>query len=219
MRIKSSFRDYYDKCQFFGTDDQLYVRNLKEVTDVPLMYSCDSRWSPTYGYRKITIGFCGKVYMGYQFYNPSKLGDYSKFLYASEDIKDYYGYKGWEWPKSSFYNKSYEEKYDIISKLDLSEWFRKYHTPIMICDTSKSGVRGIGKLRRYYTENITTINGCLQNYNFQTVFDPQQTYQEISMFLGNMASPEKPIPKISDEIMLEAKGFNKYSFRKDKTNK
>jgi hypothetical protein len=29
-----------------------------------------------------------------------------------------------------------------------------------------------------------------------------------------MASPEKPIPKIDDKTMAQAKGFDKFSFRK-----
>jgi hypothetical protein len=37
------------------------------------------------------------------------------------------------------------------------------------------------------------------------------------MWLNNQAEPRKPIPEISDEIMVEIKGFDKrYSFRKDK---
>ena len=46
--------------------------------------------------------------------------------------------------------------------------------------------------------------------------DPYTAYQELSMYLGNMAFPNKPIPTISDEVMAEIKGFNKFSFRKDK---
>jgi hypothetical protein len=35
------------------------------------------------------------------------------------------------------------------------------------------------------------------------------------MFLGGMASPEKPIPPVSDADMVICKGFDpKYSFRK-----
>lgn len=31
-----------------------------------------------------------------------------------------------------------------------------------------------------------------------------------------VCKPEKPIPKISNEDMIASKGFDKYSFRKDK---
>jgi len=33
----------------------------------------------------------------------------------------------------------------------------------------------------------------------------------------SQAKPEKPLPKISDEVMAEIKGFDKFSFRKDKS--
>jgi hypothetical protein len=48
------------------------------------------------------------------------------------------------------------------------------------------------------------------------LFEPYQAYQEISMFVNNLAIPEKPIPKMSDEDMASIKGFDKFSFRKDK---
>jgi hypothetical protein len=34
------------------------------------------------------------------------------------------------------------------------------------------------------------------------------------MFVGGMASPEKTIPNISDADLIEAKGFDGWSFRK-----
>jgi hypothetical protein len=33
-----------------------------------------------------------------------------------------------------------------------------------------------------------------------------------------MAFPNKPIPKIDDKTMAEIKGFDKFSFRKDKAS-
>ena len=59
------------------------------------------------------------------------------------------------------------------------------------------------------------MNAPLSDLDFAKVMPPYQAYQEIRMFLGNMAQPEKPIPQIDDETMVEIKGHGgKYSFRK-----
>lgn len=70
----------------------------------------------------------------------------------------------------------------------------------------------------YYHDEIKVSNDpLLKRYNFQTVYSPPNAYQKLESYLYNVARPLKPIPEISDEIMAEAKGFNKYSFRKDKS--
>jgi hypothetical protein len=45
------------------------------------------------------------------------------------------------------------------------------------------------------------------------------TYQEIAMFLGGLATPQKPIPVPSDKDMVSIKGFDRFSFRKEPTKK
>ena len=57
------------------------------------------------------------------------------------------------------------------------------------------------------------INPRLQDYEFFRCFDHCQTFQEIMMFVANLASPEKPIPHVSDEDLAACKGFDKWSFR------
>ena len=69
------------------------------------------------------------------------------------------------------------------------------------------------------TRQIITLNCNLKLYEFYRLFDAKQAYQELSMYLGGLASPEKDIPFIDDKTMAEAKGFDKFSFRKDKTKK
>ena len=61
-------------------------------------------------------------------------------------------------------------------------------------------------------------NPCLRVYQFFKIMDAYTCFQEIAMFMSNMANPEKPIPQISNNDMIQAKGFDlKYSFRKDKS--
>jgi hypothetical protein len=64
--------------------------------------------------------------------------------------------------------------------------------------------------------HVTYNYDSLKKISFMQMFGPYQAYQEISMFVNNLAVPEKPIPKMSDEDMASIKGFDKFSFRKDK---
>lgn len=55
------------------------------------------------------------------------------------------------------------------------------------------------------------------NYNFMRILDPYTIFQELQMWFNNLAEPAKVMPKFSDKMMAEIKGFDpKYSFRKPK---
>ena len=65
--------------------------------------------------------------------------------------------------------------------------------------------------------NYFEWNANLGDVQFQRVFDPQQAFQRIEMFMSNLAWPEKHIPKIGNDDNIERHGFDlKYSFRKAK---
>jgi hypothetical protein len=54
----------------------------------------------------------------------------------------------------------------------------------------------------------------LGQYDVFRIMDAYTAYQEATMFMGNLAAPEKPIPQMSDEDMVGIKGFDRFSFRK-----
>jgi hypothetical protein len=63
-----------------------------------------------------------------------------------------------------------------------------------------------------------TYNDCLKDVEFYRVFDPYSAYQEIEMFLNNLAIPQKDMPKIPDRENILSHGFDdKLSFRKEKS--
>lgn len=95
---------------------------------------------------------------------------------------------------------------------DFSKYFEENKCPIFV------GIQRPPLLsddRRPYIE----YNALLSQWEFYRVFDPHKTYQEISMYLGNMAFPDRPIPHVSDEDMAAAKGFDRFSFRKNPQKK
>lgn len=89
-------------------------------------------------------------------------------------------------------------------------WFDKHRSPIFVAElstvTNQCGCR-------------ITYNAQLKPLEFFRVFDPYQAYQEVAMWLSNQAVPLKPIPEMTDEIKIQSKGFDKFSFRKAKTKK
>jgi hypothetical protein len=62
-----------------------------------------------------------------------------------------------------------------------------------------------------------TLNPYLKAEHFQRIKGPAETFQEISMYLGNqLARQPDPISTVSDEIMRDEKGFDEWSFRRHK---
>jgi hypothetical protein len=78
-----------------------------------------------------------------------------------------------------------------------------YSDPCRICD-------------RESPHELRVTNDCLRPLGFMRVLEPYAAFQELFMWLANQARPLKPIPKIDDRTMAEAKGFDKFSFRKPK---
>ena len=83
--------------------------------------------------------------------------------------------------------------------------FEKHHTPVFMATAEVSGKEG-GEI---------VYNATLRDVEFYRIFDPYRAYQEICMFYNNMAQPDRQIPAVSDKDMVTAKGFDKWSFRKE----
>lgn len=58
------------------------------------------------------------------------------------------------------------------------------------------------------------INPRLANLQFFRALNPFQAFQEIAMFVGNMAFPDVPQSKMDDRWRIQAHGFDAQSFRK-----
>ena len=100
-----------------------------------------------------------------------------------------------------------QEFFDQINskKNAYQDFFLEKQVPIFVCYPKPS--KGL------YHKMI--LNDNLGQFRFQKVFDPVLAFQELSMYLGGVASPEKKIPHVSDSDLITAKGFDKWSFRKE----
>lgn len=224
MRIISEFKDYYDSVQATGYDSSFaYIRTekseeiKKEFLTVKRLYLSESSY---------TIGFCGKVYPCIELNGNFcySLKDFEEALdknYDSKDLDHYYdrpNKKKIKFTRQKFSSGNYGINHKTMEQFfnrckeqqnNYLKIFEDNYCPIFIVSHAKS----------FREKDLITYNARLNLYEFYRVFDPYQAFQEISMFLGGLASPEKELPKLDDKTMSEIKGFNKFSFRKDKSKK
>lgn len=220
MRVISDFHDFYDSVQKFGQDRALIYHRTTYSYDGVLPFDKHiyyERLPLTYVTKQVqycVIGFCGKLYPLVVFndgkaicYSMDEVDDYFEAHYRGRDLEEYkkkYS-KVWSWGlrRKSFraFFDYYKEYTELARVRDLQEGHR---APIFIVAKSRAEPVRL------------TFNIKLETYAFQRIVNPYAAYQEISMFLGNIAAPERPLPEIDDLTMCEAKGFDKKSsFRKE----
>lgn len=229
MRIISDTHDYYDSVQKFGQDDQLIYHRKEKVVYFP-GYSSGFYTRPNYHVSfapsLYIIGFCGKIYPVVRidatgsFLTPRRKYHESvkAFCYNVEEIDKFVEANYNEKQIAGYYSKGQKDgNYWIygVRRFDFVKLFDKYKTnrdykfdesPIFITRYRKN-------------ETEITYNGILKDFEFYRIFDPYSAFQELQMYLSNIAQPNRPIPAVSDEDMAAAKGFDKFSFRKDKKKK
>jgi hypothetical protein len=236
MRIISKFHDYYDSLMAYDSDRELiYDRKVEEVIYPTQHWHQQAEASKRYpfpvysaakGYyrdpmpvRQRIIGFCGRLYPSLLY---RKLDDpYGTPWTVCNNVEDVD-----EFVKAKFTEKSYE---DYLGK-ERSKWGRNNSSRVRIrewfdeVEAKKDAYRESIFEAKYcpifvswYTPDKISIeyNGSLKNSEFVKVFEPWAAYQEISMFLGGLAVPQKAIPVMDDVTKAEIHGFNKHSFRKD----
>jgi len=197
MRIISDFKDYYDGVQRTIYDGSVIYKRKKLVMGIP------SRYSYRRNFIGIWITFCGKSYYGVALLNNDN-AVISKYLYSSDKFEEYVKNNA---PDLLGKFTGYNNNLDALKKLEQKEnkesleMWDKYHAPIIT----------------WRHDNTHVVNDSLSQYNFQTVKDSFTAFQDIYTYLGGKASPEKELPVLSDEIMRDIKGFDKFSFRKDKS--
>lgn len=233
MRIISAFHDYYDVVQSAGQDLELrYIRkNWKvDVPEWPFPIHKERWWN----WRKLApeslvVGFCGKIYpiMRIPARAASILAPYTDTLcFGADDVarwvslnlhkKDVEAYnlpmpKRRRWHHTAAHTRQGVEKFfaQMAEEQDKHrEFFEKMTAPIFLADSKRWQVRP-------KSGRIIECNPCLRELEFFRVLDPYTAFQELAMYLGAQAQPEKPIPTIPDKIMVGVKGFDERSFRKD----
>jgi len=229
MRIISDFHDYYDAVQKVAQDRSVvYLRKRREVkVKGPWPFPELGSWHFWSGKcleaAEHTIGFCGRIYPALRLsalwpaarregtaicFDMSQVDEFvSAHLKTSQAAA--YRSERWKWMSTwPYYGRrrnfqrfftECEEKRDAYAGL-----FLENGCPIFVATPGSLDKR-----------SEMVWNASLKELEFYRVVDPHTAFQEIQMFLGGLALPLKEAPEVSDVVLAEAKGFDKWSFRKD----
>lgn len=232
MRILSNFHDYYDGVQKQDQDRSIiYNRETKQVTEGRdrsgrTVTNQMNYYVNTFGWHH--IGFCGVVYPAlklndqffvHNFGREHYCSGHEDYIYSLEELDSFIEDSCSEKiQKQYFQNREYYRRADRNDYKRLfngeycklySSHFTKYDCPVFVIRHNKSSGADVEII----------INPVLKDYQFFKKVDTFTAYQELSMYLGNIAEPRKTIPHIDDKTMAEIKGFDKFSFRKEPTKK
>lgn len=230
MRIKSSFQDYYDGCQFMCSEDIYYDRS--EMNDRTLV-----------NFSGITTYEEGQVY--FDLINNEVTNELRKLSVHNRRNEDYValGFIIIGIKLISFYsevkvNKSYVKESEVIhyepsSNIKISSihatgikrWLDKDFTqvyqqirkitdkPIVVFRNDANS--SYGEYTSRWNINRTWVTNCrLKDYAVSKILSPQEVLQEISLYLNKLKSTEI-ISDLGNENKILSAGFDlKTSFRK-----
>jgi hypothetical protein len=239
MRLLSKQNDYYDSVfkQYSSEKKNVFVRNTEDIVKklkldtINLPKLKNNQFS--YDFKFGLIGFCGSFYPYVKVYQYNYFGYVINvnFCYTIDQIeKSVHGYKEWElkYTKGYFYgNKSFHSivkewlgngtinkfmsNFDIYKNNDLIKIFKEHNTAYFQVDLEWEK----------YQEYIVTVYPILKDFQFYKVYDVFGASQAIENYLCNvLVEPDNPyIAPVPDSIKAQSKGFDKFSFRKDKSKK
>lgn len=223
MIIKSNFHDYYDNVMSYGRDTSLMYLRFPKIIPHYYPFRVVQNYHPSISLENFVIGFCGKFYPGVKLTDNKSFSTY-RYCYHMSDCDGFvHSYLTKKDIKLYYDGNHNTSKWNPPLRTRLEEYFTKAVTDYFddtIFITHRVPLFVFTRYSYYhnqYKPNDIEINCNLSKYEFMRVFDHFSTYQEISMYLGGMAMPEKPIPKIEDKTMVEIKGFDRFSFRKPKS--
>jgi hypothetical protein len=156
----------------------------------------------------ILIGFCGEFYLGYRCHLITDIQE--SYLYNQIDVMDKHTQLKNQWNDRYLYG--FEGKKIVNSFLEI----RKYKNDDIFIELG-CPVFTI-RLDRYSNINpfVITKNPILKDIGFQKVKDIFTCFQDIQTFLSNVLVKKEVDTIISDIDLLHSKGYDKYSFRKEK---
>jgi hypothetical protein len=195
MIIISDFHDYYDV--LISKDSLIYHRKTtEEYIKFPFKLSKWNHYLDNRDFYSYIVGFCGEIF--------SVIQERGTFYFSQEEINC---------PRPLEYYEKYKIHYigfNIPESIKAPFYqFFNFKTPIWFIQYPD----------RYEINNELklTRNPRLVGTGFVNHFGIYETFQKIETYLGSIAFPENNIPKVSDLDMIEAKGFDKYSFRREKS--
>ena len=235
MRIISKFHDYYDSGMSEGQDRSLvfmrehaqWTRSQAENAPASLRLFAQLAQSrmprplnlnrPDRKHMRVLVSF-GVVLLAGRLY---PLAEVERITYGVSAERDHH----WVYELDELVALLDEHDYDILAGRSARRTYQEL--------TGKSqdvksfyALRGNEALMAHALEHrlpllsvqqsIAHLEQCpqLQALQFYRCMNPWQVYQELSMFLGNLAAPERNTVVIADKDRIAQHGFDKWSFRR-----
>lgn len=218
---------------------ELFYNDIINLKLEQLLNDAYFRWShnvPREMELQYYIGFCGKLYPVFHMTTSWTTGDYDgklkeAWVYDSAGIEGFFKdakmkkelefylskerkRRTWQ-TTSDFKRKPIEEFIKSFDNENYEYLFHRLKTPIFVLKPQNS-------LRAYMSSTSDTTlhatlikDAILEPYRFYKVFDVYQAFQNVSFYIEGVLGITAPVmATVPDEYLLEAKGFDKWSFKK-----
>lgn len=197
MHIVGFCGSVYPVIEIAPRGDSIYPRSRTVISDGGVI----DRWS-------------GDPRPEWMFHDFAHVDAYMRANLKDQELKQYTDGKVSRWDTANN-AQQWIQFFDAAEKNKgyYAEVFFKARAPIFIVSDDH-------KIRKdpkdyWATQQGISYNPLLKPYAFAKLKDPFTAFQDIRMWLSNLAVPEKPIPQLSNEDMAASKGHgDKYSFRK-----
>ena len=217
MKIKSSFKDYYDYvAHAYGGGDPkiLYVR--ERISETRQVVTCKTNWImhqplfiPNSEFSWLVVN--GACYTLMSIVDPETGKRSPPKVFTQENFGDYLQ----SIKPSRYYFPSKEikhERYQGVKSAIVTELSRQLKQPVFIIKSYT--------MCRNPDQHIFEVDSripILQHYQFHKYFNPEQLYQEIAYYISNQMN-ESPdlvvLDNMTDKEKIQQHGFDlKTSFR------
>lgn len=235
MKIISKFNDYYDSAQMFYSDDVIFVRkdNGGVLESGKSLHYLNPNSTARFLSRLINflsrqfenqhkldissrlttniefVGVCGKLYIRVKYDYSNKDGEQTEVSYHTFD-------DAFSMLKSSHKLWWHEDLINMFPVVEnrLSAYFQEYNTPLfVVCEADIFN-------RKNRCEIVLDTAPNLKELGFFKIQDTYTIYQNIEMFLtNNLTKHDNPDQITDNDVLRDAKGFDKMSFKKYPTKK
>jgi hypothetical protein len=211
MLIISKYKDYYDSATIMVDKETVYHRESMTYHLTDREYSFlhnrtphESKWDGGEVYSSFVLGFCGVEYVGVVYGENINL---ELHPLSHNDRRVEYGENSCPVEKKRWFFGDLKESFRQVHNRENHKLFSLYDCPVYI----------IYRHPGNYSIKMVT-NPILKDVSFGKIFDPVSTFQKIHVYLREIQSKatKEDITIIPDKDKLESKGFDKWSFRREK---
>ena len=239
MYIISKYKDYYDGVAgTTGIDKECkYIRIRKYIKDTPSGVRMDYNWMSetyllTHGYRSydtpkgtpdrydyFSIGFCGKLYIGYEFIwdKEHEFDKEKRFITYDPDkiLELILKTKSSDPKKRESVTRKFKNAWSVLNGSSTLKFHIKHKAPVFVYDPEcKINDRNTPTRIGENEWKKTQLNPILKHYEFAKAVDPVTAFQELSMFIGGvLVNVENNMVEIDKKYRLQQRGMDETSFR------